>query len=169
MTKCKEYKDVYPTLWKKFKKARARGDRVDFHRLWSKGREIYCQVTGDETARHHDLTKFIQDYKTRMHTKQRGKKQSRASMVAPLKNWHATFRKWCILPLKANYDPKLGGFLPIQRLNVDQSTLLVVGNSKKTYKYVVKREKNHNTWISQRANTLSLWRKTAKVGDDFSW
>ena len=36
--KCEKYKDVYPALWQKFKEARARGHRVDFYWLWSKGR-----------------------------------------------------------------------------------------------------------------------------------
>ena len=54
-----------------------------------------------------------------MCTKQRGKKQSKASMVEPLKKWHGTFRERWIHPLNAKYDPKWGGFLPVQRLNVD--------------------------------------------------
>ena len=84
-----------------------------------------------------------------MWTKQRGKKQSKASMVEPLKNWHASFRERCIRPLKVKYDPKWGGFLPIQRLNVDQSPLSFVVNSKKTYEYVKKGDKIDNSWISQ--------------------
>ena len=31
--KCEKYKDVYPALWQKFKEARTRSHRVDFHRL----------------------------------------------------------------------------------------------------------------------------------------
>ena len=89
-----------------------------------------------------------------MWTKQRGKKQSKALMVEPLKNWHASFRERCIRPLKVKYDPKWGGFLPIQRLNVDQSPLPFVENSKKTHEYVEKGEKNHNPWISQTGSGL---------------
>ena len=39
--KCEKYKDAYPALWQKFKEARTRSHRVDFHWLWSKGRVIY--------------------------------------------------------------------------------------------------------------------------------
>ena len=132
--KCEKYNDVYPALWKKFKKARARDHGVDFHWLWSKGRVIYHQVTGDESAKlgHHVITRFLQDYKIRMRTQQRGKKQSKASIVEPLKKWHVTFRERCMRPLKAKYDPKWGGFLPIQCLNLDQPPLPFVVNSKKT-------------------------------------
>ena len=82
---------------------------------------IYCQVTRDESAKlgHHVITRFLQDYKIRLRTKQRVKKQSKAS------------RLQCIRPLKAKYDPKCG-FLLIQRLNIDQCPLPFVVNSKKT-------------------------------------
>ena len=78
---------------------------TDFHWLWSKGRVIYrprlvCQ------AWHHVITRLLKDYKIRMRTKQRGKKQSKASVVEPLKKWHATFREQCICSLKAKYNPK---------------------------------------------------------------
>ena len=65
------------------------------------------------------MSRFLQDYQICMRTKQRGKKQSKASMVKRLKKWHETFRERCIHPLNAKYDPKWGGFLPVQRLNVD--------------------------------------------------
>lgn len=40
--KCEKYKHVYSVLCFKFQRARARGQRVDFHWLWSKGR-VYHQ------------------------------------------------------------------------------------------------------------------------------
>ena len=42
----------------------------------------------------------------------------------------------------------MGGFLPIQRLSVDQSLPPIV-SSQRRCEYVKKGEKNHNTWISQ--------------------
>ena len=88
--KCKKYKDVYSALWQKFQEANARSHRVDFHWLWSKGR-----VTGDESAKlgHHVVTRFLQDYKIRMRTKQRGEKQSKSSMPESLQTLHTTFRE----------------------------------------------------------------------------
>ena len=154
--KCEKYKDVYPALWENFKAARARGHRVDFHWLWSKGRVIHRRLTGDESSQlgHHVITRFLHDYKIRMRTKQRGKKKSKEAMVEPLKKWHATYRERCIRPVKPGYDPKWGGFLPPLRLNVDQSPLPFVVNSTRTYEYVEKKDKNHNTWISQPGSGL---------------
>ena len=39
-------------------------------------------------------------------------------------------------------------FLPSQRVNVDQSPLPFVLNSKKTGEFIEKGDKDHNTWIS---------------------
>ena len=160
--KCRKYVRLYPALWDKFKMARSKGHRVDFHWLWSKARVLYRQQEEDETLTigAHVIVRFLHDYKIRMRAKQRGKKQPKSAKIKDLQKWHATYRDRCIRPLPnrnpnpTNYDSKWGGFLPKQRLNVDQSPLPFVVNSKKTYEFVEKGDKYHNTWISQPGSGL---------------
>ena len=129
---------------------------MDFHWMWSKGRTLYRKQQDDETVTigAHVVVRFLHEYKIRMRTKQRGKKQPKSAKITELQKWHATYRERCIRPLSDTYDSKWGGFLPKQRLNVDQSPLPFVVNSKKTYEFVEKGEKYHNTWISQPGSGL---------------
>ena len=110
---------------------------------------IYRQVTGDESVKvgHHVITKFLQDYEIRIRTNQTGKKQSKTSMVEPLKKWNATFRMYT--PIKVQVLSEVESFLLIHCLNVDQPPLLFVFNLSKTYEYAEKGEKNHNfsSWV----------------------
>lgn len=164
--KCRKYVRLYPALWDKFKKARAKGYRVDFHWLWSKARVLFRHQEKDETliVGPHVIVRFLHDYKIRMRAKQRGKKQPKSAKIQDLQKWHATYRERCIRPRSTNnYDKKWGGFLPKQRLNVDQSPLPFVINSKKTYEFVEKGEKYHNTWISQPGSGLDKRQCTLQV------
>ena len=163
--KCRKYVRLYPALWDKFKKARSRGHRVDFHWMWSKGRTLYRKQQDDETFTigAHVVVRFLHEYKIRMRTKQRGKKQPKSAKITELQKWHATYRERCIRPLSDTYASKWGGFLPKQRLNVDQSPLPFVVNSKKTYEFVEKGEKYHNTWISQPGSGLDKRQCTLQV------
>ena len=169
--KCRKYVRLYPALWDKFKMARSKGHRVDFHWLWWKARVLYRQQEEDETLTigAHVIVRFLHDYKIRMRAKQRGKKQPKSAKIKDLQKWHATYRDRCIRPLPnrnpnpTNYDSKWGDFLPKQRLNVDQSPLPFVVNSKKTYEFVEKGDKYHNTWISQPGSGLDKRQCTMQV------
>ena len=134
---------------------------TDFHWLWSKGRVIYrprlvCQ------AWHHVITRLLKDYKIRMRTKQRGKKQSKASVVEPLKKWHATFREQSICALKAKYNPKWVVFYQYNVWVLINHFVRLL-SSQRRCEFVKKGEKNHNTWISQPGSGMDKWQCSLQI------
>ena len=137
---------------------------MDFHWLWSKGRTLYHKQQDDETVTigAHVVVRFLHEYKIRMRTKQGGKEQPKSAKITELQKWHASYKERCNRPLSDTYDSKWGGFLPKQRLNVDQSPLPFVVNSKKTYEFVEKGEKYH-AWISQPGSGLDKRQCTLQV------
>ena len=155
--KSTKYVELYERLWKTFKDARARGIPVNFHWLWSKACVIQSELDEKQPIKKHVIVRFLQKYQIRMRAKQRNKKKSKSQKVSELEKWHATYREKCIQTNfeDPSYDEKLGNFKPDERINVDQSPLPFVVNSKKTYEFIPPGEgASHNTWISQPGSGL---------------
>lgn len=148
-----KYIALHQKLWQAFTKARSMGHRVNFHWLKSRATTIQRELTNNKDAEigKHVITSFLRRRNIRMRTKQRSKKKSKEDKIKPLQQWHATFRERCLRTgTEERYHPKWGRFLPSERLNVDQSPLPFVIDSKKTYEYIDFRQgHHHNTWISQ--------------------
>ena len=145
--KSTKYVELYERLWKTFKGARTRGIPVNFHWLWSKARVIQSELDEKQPIKKHVILRFLQNYQIRMRAKQRNKK-SKSQKVPELKKWHATYREKCIRTNfeDPSYDEKWGNFKPDERINVDQSPLPFVVNSKKTYEFIPPGEgASHNT------------------------
>lgn len=148
-----KYRELHQRLWEVFFKARSKGHRINFQWLMTKATTIQRELTNDKTATigKHVIISFLKRRNIHMRAKQRGKKKSKEDKIEPLKKWHATFRERCIRTgFDDNYDTKWGRFLPIQRLNVDQSPLPFVMDVKRTYEHIQPgKGHSHNTWISQ--------------------
>ena len=116
-----------------------------------------------------------------MCTKQRGKKQSKASMVEPLKKWHPTFREWCIYtPIKGQVWSKVTWFFTNTTFECSsvpssiwcqfKEVIWIGGKEREKPQYL-----DFSTCLRPGqttmflANTLSPWRKIVKVGDNFLW
>ena len=69
--RAKKYNQLHAELFRKFKEARMKGHRVDFHWLWSKARVIQRQQTGEESVKlgKHGVVQFLHKYKVRMRMK----------------------------------------------------------------------------------------------------
>ena len=155
--KSTKHVELYERLWKTFKDARTRGISVNFHWLWSKARVIQSELDEKQPIKKHVIVRFLQKYQIRMRAKQRNKKKSKSQKVPELKKWHATYREECIRTNfeDPSYDQKWGNFKPDERINVDQSPLPFVVNSKKTHEFITPGEgASHNTWISQPGSGL---------------
>ena len=141
--RAKKYVALHAELFKRFKDARKKGQRVDFHWLWSRARVIQKEFTGEESKLgKHVVVQFIKTYNVKMLTKQRNKKRPSESFREPMQKWHATTRERMLRTgLNENYDPKWGRFTPRQRLNVDQSPMPFAIVVKRTYDHYEKRVK----------------------------
>ena len=147
--KSTKYVELYERLWKTFKDARARGIPVNFHWLWSKARVIQSVFDEKQPIKKHVIVRFLQKYQIRMRAKQRNKKKSKSQKVPELKKCIRTNFE------DSSCDEKWGNFKPDERINVDQSPLPFVVNSKKTYEFIPPGEGvSHNTWISQPGSGL---------------
>ena len=152
-----KYRDLFECLWKEFQLARSKGHLVNFAWLWTKARKIqHDKFDPNVIIKSHVIVRFLQKYRIRMRSKQRNKKKHKNQKIPGLMTWHSTFRERCIRTgATANYDPKWGRFLPMQRLNVDQSPLPFVVHGKRTYEHVPRGEGSlHNTWIAQPGSGL---------------
>ena len=131
-------KQLYDRLWQKFKEARSKGIPVNFHWLWSKARVIQNEIDDKERIKKHVIVRFLQKYQIRMRAKQRNKKKPKQQKIPDLQKWHATYREKCIRTgfNEPSYGSKWGKYKPQERINVDQSPLPFVVNSKKTYEYI---------------------------------
>ena len=128
--KSTKYAELYEQLWNKFKTSRSKGVPVNFHWLWSKACVIQKGINENEQIKNHVTVRFLQKFKIRMRAKQRNKNKSKTEKIPALQKPH-------------------------RRLNVDQSPLPYVINSKKTYEYIPPGEgATHNTWISQPGSGL---------------
>ena len=162
----KKYVELYKLLWLKFKDARSKGHRVNFHWLWSKARILHKETNGgdDSSIKQHVIVRFLAEYKIRMRRRQRNKRISKKQKEGDLKKWHATFRERCVCSGKdETYHQKWGRFKPSERINVDQSPLPFVIDVKRTYEFVEPGSKNHNTWISQPGSGLDKRQCTLQV------
>jgi len=155
-----KYKILYHHLWDKFINARSKGHRINFQWLMTKATSIQRELTNDKDAviGKHVIVAFLNRRNIKMRAKQRSKKKSKKEKVKPLQKWHATFRERCLRTQPNDrYDEKWGRFLPSERLNVDQSPLPFVIDSKKTYEFVEPgKGHEHNTWISQPGKRFPL-------------
>ena len=154
--KSTKYAELYEQLRNKFKTARSKGVPVNFHWLWSKARVIQKGINENEQIKNHVIVRFLQKFKIRMRAKQRNKNKSKTEKIPALQKWHSTYREKCIRTCyHSSYDTKWSNYKPHERLNVDQSPLPFVVNSKKTYEYIPPGEgATHNTWISQSGSGL---------------
>ena len=48
--KSKKYVELYKKLWEKFRTARAKGHRVNFHWLWTRAHVLYREITGSDES-----------------------------------------------------------------------------------------------------------------------
>ena len=126
----------------------------------TKATSIQRELTNDKDAviGKHVIVAFLNRRNIKMRAKQRSKKKSKKEKVKPLQKWHTTFRERCLRTQPNDrYDEKWGRFLPSERLNVDQSPLPFVIDSKKTYEFVEPgKGHEHNTWISQPGKRFPL-------------
>ena len=104
--------------------ARAKGHRVKFDHLWSKGRVFRREMTGDPNAiiRKYVIVNFIKRNNIRMCSRQRNRNISKDSFREKLQQWHVTYRERLV---RTGYDEsfnvKWGRFTPEKRLNINQS------------------------------------------------
>ena len=164
----RKYDDLYRCLLVKFKSARGKGHRVNFHWLWSNARKIYRDQQGNPNAviKKHVIVAFIKRHDIRMRSRQRNRKQPKEYFQEGLLKWHATLRERVIRSGKdTTYNEKWGRFLPEQRFNVDQSPLPFCVNMKKTYhKFDEGKSHRHDkVWISQPGSGLDKRQCTLQV------
>ena len=71
-----KYQSLFRNLLGKFKDARSKGRHVVFNWLWSKGRKIYREQTGDENAvlKEHVIANFIKRNNLKQQKIQRNKR-----------------------------------------------------------------------------------------------
>ena len=50
MRPARKYLDLYKVLLRKFKEARSKGFRIDFNWVWSKARNLRCEMTNERDA-----------------------------------------------------------------------------------------------------------------------
>lgn len=144
-----KYKELYSELSAVFKQARAKGHHVDFNWLWSKGRKIYREQTGDENVvlRKHVIANFIKRHKLKQRKIQRNNKMPKEHYREKMKNWHTKLRERVVRTgaNDARYGKKFGYFLPQNRFNMDQSPLPFARDVTKTYEQVTKVTKNSHS------------------------
>ena len=66
--KPKKYLELYKLLWIKFKDAKSKGHRVNFHWLWSRARNIHKEMVGDDGVqiKSRVIIRFLAEYRIKM-------------------------------------------------------------------------------------------------------
>ena len=134
-----KYNTLHDELEKLFLDARNKGHRIDFNWLWSKARMIHRKQQQDPSAdiKKHVILSFIKRKHLKLRRVQRNKKTAKEEFRAAIAKWHSTWRERLVKTgSRSNYHPVYGGFMPEQRLNVDQSPLPFVKATKTTYEHV---------------------------------
>ena len=131
-----KYLSLFWDLLGKFKDARSKGCHIDFHWLWSKGRKIYREQTGDENAvfKIHVIANFIKTNNLKQRKVQRNKRSPKEFYWSDMEKWHSALRERAIWTSASepDYDKKWGRYLPLQRFNADQSPLPIAKDTSKT-------------------------------------
>ena len=84
----------------------------------------------------HVIVSFIKRKHLKLRRVQRNKKTAKEEFRAAIAKWHSTLRERLVKTgrSRSNYHPVYGGFMPEQRLNVDQSPLPFVIDTKSSQK-----------------------------------
>ena len=106
-----------------FQSARSKGRCVGFNWLYTTARRTKKELDGGTIGK-HIVRSFIIKNNIKMRRIQSNKKKSKEIHRETIMKWHATMREKLIRTVASEeYSEKWGRFLPIQRLNVDQSPL----------------------------------------------
>ena len=111
---------------------------------------------------------FIKRKHLKLRRVQRNKKTAKEEFRAAIAKWHSTLRERLVKTgrSRSNYHPVYGGFMPEQRLNVDQSPLPFVIDTKTTYEHVEPRSKENRhkkVWVSQPGSGLGKRQCTLQI------
>ena len=164
-----KYNALHDELEKLFLDARNKGHCIDFNWLWSKARMIHHKQQQDPSE---DIKKHVVSFIKRKHLKlrrvQRNKKTAKEEFRAAIAKWHSTPRERLVKTgrSRSNYHPVYGSFMPEQRLNVDQSPLPFVIDTKTTYEHVEPRSKENRhkkVWVSQPGSRLEKRQCTLQI------
>ena len=100
-----------------------------------------------------------------MRARQRNCSKPKEAFRADLMKWHSTVRERLVQMGAGSeaYDVKWGRFFSSQRLNVDQSPMPFVVDSKKTYEIINPGDKHQKTCISQLPSGLEKRQCTLQV------
>ena len=164
-----KYHELYRALKLKFLDARSNGRRVDFNWLWGKARVILREQQNNEDAivKKHVVINFIKRRHLKLRRTQRNKKQEKKAFRESMMKWHNTLRERLVKSGKTeDYHPVYGGFVPAQRLNVDQSPLPFAIDTKRTYEHIEpkKTENRHKKiWVSQPGSGLEKRQCTLQI------
>ena len=112
----------------------------------------------------HVIVSFIKRKHLKLRRAQRNKKTAKEEFRSVNAKWHPTLVKTG--RSRSNYHPIYGGFMPEQRLNVDQSPLPFVIDTKTTYEHVEPRSKENRhkkVWASQPGSGLEERQCTLQI------
>ena len=125
-------KNCIGSCWKYSKK---RDQKVD-----SNARKITRELTGDPNAivKQHVIANFMKRYNLKRRKIQRNKRLPKEQYRNLIEKWHSTLRERGIRTSATdpNNHQKWRSFLPHQRLNVDQSSLLFACETTMTYEEI---------------------------------
>ena len=124
-----KYQALYIELYTQFTEARSKGYHVDFNWLWSRGRKIHYNQTGDETAisRKHVIANFLRRNNLKRRKIQQDKKLPKEHYRADFLKWHYTLESRTIVSLRLlifRFFSTQGIFIPTPPIINFQSFLL---------------------------------------------
>ena len=121
--------------------ARSNRYHLDFNWLWSKGRKIHHNKTGDKTAVLRKHANFLRCNKLKQRKIQQNKKLLKECSV-DLVNVHYNLRERAIRTgaANSNYDAKWRSYLPVGGFNMHQSSLPFARDTSAKYERIEKRK-----------------------------